>query len=154
MSDVTAECRSVRKLDDAINSSTPCIGHYMASAEGDASVRLTIGMLISDFDTFIDLKHRMSDSNIAEAVRGIVDEYRYLKIADLYLLFTKAKRGEYGSFYERMDTPTVMRMVRQYAEDRAYAAERMHIAEAADKRRKNSKHRGVRAKTYWPNTNA
>ena len=61
----------------------------------------------------------MSPEQIEKTSRFILEDYYYLKIADIYFVFTEAKKGRYGEFYESLDGAKIMSWFDKYVEQRA-----------------------------------
>jgi hypothetical protein len=66
-------------------------------------------------------------ARIVELIRLIVQEYSWLKPADIRMVFQNAKLGKYGEAYNRMDGPMILGWFKKYAEERIALAEELHI---------------------------
>ncbi len=66
-------------------------------------------------------------ARIVELIRLIVQEYSWLKPADIRMVFQNAKLGKYGEAYNRMDGPMILGWFKKYSEERIQLAEEIHI---------------------------
>lgn len=68
---------------------------------------------------FLSLKNSLNSEQIQETAYFIISDYPYLKISDLYLIFTNIKKGKYGQFYESINGLKIMSIFEQYCNERA-----------------------------------
>ena len=59
-----------------------------------------------------------SEEQLQELVDLIMSGYPDIKLSDVKLIFKKAKLGEYGEIYNRLDGPTILRWFKKYYEIR------------------------------------
>lgn len=91
-------------------------------AHRDANEDKTIALValnIAALDEYLHLNNRMTQIEIDTTARDIVQVYGgALSFADLNIILTKARRGQYGRFYERLGGPDIMAWIDQYYNDR------------------------------------
>ena len=63
----------------------------------------------------------MTEKQIDAIAMEVVSRYCALTIADVHVIFRKAKNGEFGELYESMDMPKVMKWFSDYFNDRCDA---------------------------------
>lgn len=68
----------------------------------------TIMMYLIDLREKINAKRHLSDEQIEEIAFEVVNSFYHFTIADIHVVFRRAKLGEYGEFYESIDMPKVM----------------------------------------------
>lgn len=102
--------------------------------ENRKSVVALVALHIAALDKFLSLKNRLSNEALDFIAEEVVDSFGgALSFIDVDLVMRKAKRGEYGEFYERMSAPQIIGWFREYFDERLDAAEAHSIQE--DKRR-------------------
>jgi len=79
---------------------------------------------------FVNVGKRMTDIQTFETAMIILQDYKYLTIADINLLFKRAKIGYYGKLYDRLDGQIILDWFRTYDKERAAAAVEDSINEA------------------------
>lgn len=79
---------------------------------------------------FVNVGKKMTDMQTFETAMIILQDYKYLTIADINLLFKRAKSGYYGKLYDRLDGQIILDWFRSYDKERAAAAVEDSINEA------------------------
>lgn len=80
---------------------------------------------------FVNVGKRMTDMQTFETAMIVLQDYKYLTIADINLLFKRAKSGYYGKLYDRLDGQIILDWFRTYDQERAAAAVEDSINEAS-----------------------
>lgn len=107
------------------NTPAKCISHDLPSLvnirkeNGDIKTRKMIEMWISDCNDFLNISRKMSPRQIQQTAVMILDEYYYFNLADINLVFTRAKKGQYGNLYESLDGMKIFSWFDQYDKERA-----------------------------------
>lgn len=96
---------------------------------------------IIDLQEKVGVKNKMNKDMIEECAMFILEEYYYLNIADINLIFTRAKKGHYGKLYESISMPKILEWFEDYSNDRAEIAFQTNLSE--HKAVKNSKSTGA-----------
>lgn len=89
---------------------------------GNVAVEAYIKLWLLDLNVVLDLKHPMKPRQIDTAAVGILQKYPSLNIAEINLIFTRVKFGEYTGTYDRVSVPTVMKWFSNYFDERSNAA--------------------------------
>lgn len=80
---------------------------------------------------FVNVGKKMTDMQTFETAMIILQDYKYLTIADINLLFKRAKSGYYGKLYDRLDGQIILDWFRLYDKERTAAAVEDSINEAS-----------------------
>lgn len=94
---------------------------------GEEAIEDIIRLYLIDLSENVNLKRPLRDSQVDNIAREVVAEYYSLTIADVHIIFRKAKRGEYGVLYESLDTPKVMTWFRDYFAERCQTGADMSV---------------------------
>lgn len=126
---VATKCRSVKA---AVEAGTPMLGEVV-HAGGEGQMLAFIEGNIIALAVFCNLpKGSITPSQIQTTADMILAEFGNLTIADVNLVFRRAKMGEYGPFYGRLDGQMILSWFGQYLDERCeYFAERSQ-AESGD----------------------
>lgn len=113
----------VRSLNDALALATtdrdkyPSLARLRASY-GTEKIEAVIKLHLIDLQNNVNLKRPLRPVQIDNIAREVVASFYSLTIADIHVIFRKAKIGEYGEFYESLDMPKVMSWFREYFDNR------------------------------------
>lgn len=99
-------------------SGTPALAEIKKEHGMDKAMNI-VQIWISNCNDFFNLPRKMSPAQIKETATMIMDDYYYLKIADINLVFTRAKKGYYGEMYQSLDGMKVYSWFTKYADERA-----------------------------------
>ena len=94
---------------------------------GDDYMLAYIEMWIDNLNDFVNTARKMTPGQIQETALFIYQDYHYLNIADLNLVFGRMKRGEFGKLYESIDGMKILEYFRIYGSERADKIEQMSI---------------------------
>jgi len=114
---------SVLTIKDAIN--YPTISQQIKQFGGQQVVMVFIAEVTRNLAGF-NVKENMSTEQIEMFCEDFISEYKYESIADLKIMFKKARLGHYGKTYAYIDSSQVMEWFGQYLNDKAEAREREH----------------------------
>ena len=89
---------------------------------GSEAIEDIIMMYLIDLRDKINAKRHLSDEQIEEIAFEVVSSFYHFTIADIHVVFRRAKLGEYGEFYESIDMPKVMGWFKAYDTARTDAA--------------------------------
>jgi len=110
-----SRCRS---LADIVNQKSITL----ASTKRIYGVEFTISYInewIVSLNEALNIQRKMSPEQIEKTSGYILDDFYYLKIPDIYFVFTEAGKGRYGEFYESLDGAKIMSWFDKYVEQRA-----------------------------------
>ena len=70
----------------------------------------------------IGVKNKMNDSQIAMCAQMVLEEFKYLNLADIQLVCKRAIKGYYGQFFESVSIPKVIEWFKLYFDERCESA--------------------------------
>lgn len=73
---------------------------------------------ITDLVMSFNIGKTMNQSQVGHAVRAIQEDYFYLKPTELKYCFENAKRGRYGTLYDRIDLAVICEWIEMYLVER------------------------------------
>ena len=118
----TLELTSVEQI---LKSDSPSFNLIRNQPNGEAISQAMISKLLIDFITFLNIGKTMSEVQIVETVKLIIEDYSALKPDDFVLFFSRAKRGYYGKIYDRMDGQIIFEWLEQFMFERDQEIERL-----------------------------
>lgn len=102
---------------------------------GEKKVLALIKLYLIDLNDLFNLKRPLSERMIEEIADEVINEFGHLNMADIHLIFKRAKHGENGDMYETLNVPKVITWFTNYFAERCDAA--------GDRSRSNAKERNV-----------
>jgi len=99
-------------------SQTPALA-IVKKEKGEKSVLTIIQILISDCNDFLNVARKMSAEQISQTANMILSDFYYMNIADINLVFTRAKKGYYGELYQSLDGMKIYQWFEKYSNERA-----------------------------------
>jgi len=81
-----------------------------------------IATWITNLVEFFQVGKRMGENQIIETSMLVLEDYYMLTLADINLVFTRAKKGHYGEMYDRLDGAIILSWFRKYWEERCQEA--------------------------------
>jgi len=112
-------------VEQILKSDSPSFNLIRNQPNGEAISQAMISKLLIDFITFLNIGKTMSEVQIVETVKLIIEDYSALKPDDFVLFFSKAKRGYYGKIYDRMDGQIIFEWLEQFMFERDQEIERL-----------------------------
>lgn len=97
---------------------------------GSQKVETIIKLYLVELCELVNLKRPLTERQIDAIAMEIVSRYYALTIADIHVIFQKAKNGEFGELYESMDMPKVMNWFANYFNDRCEAGANASLRES------------------------
>jgi len=85
---------------------------------GKETSLLILETWIVNLNDFLNISRKMTPEQIKETADMIYDEFYYLKISDISLIFKRIKTGFYGEFYESIDGMKLLKMFADYSQER------------------------------------
>lgn len=113
-------------VTEAISSSTPILAALKRS-EGEDFTRAILVKYLKDVITFFNIGKSMENAQVAQTVDIIIQQYYFLKLADIKLCFENLKTGKYGKLFDRLDGQIILMALSEYCEERMSVAEVLHI---------------------------
>jgi len=97
-------------------------------------VEALLKLQLIELNDILDLKRPLSELAIDTIAEELVANYGNMTMADIYLVFRRAKLGHYGELYESINVPKVMRWFEAYFGERCEACAARSIKEASSYR--------------------
>jgi hypothetical protein len=104
-----------------MNSDTPTLAE-IRKENGEDKVLTAIEAWIVDMGEFLNISRPMNPRQIRQTAVLVLSEFYYFKVADINLLFTRAKKGQYGELYGSLDGTKIYQWFEQYDIERAETA--------------------------------
>ena len=127
---VQVRCRMVNSYPAVFSCDMPSLIE-IEKAYGYEFLQAYLEGWIVNLREFVNVGKRMTDMQTFETAMIILQDYKYLTIADINLLFKRAKSGYYGKLYDRLDGQIILDWFRSYDKERAGAAVEESINEAS-----------------------
>lgn len=85
----------------------------------EESVIKYIILWLTKLNEFLNISRKMNFDQMQQTAEYILQDYYYLKQADLYYIFSQAEKGRYGEFYECLDGAKILSWFEKYDIERA-----------------------------------
>lgn len=125
---MSVKCRDVRSITDVFKSELPTLVR-IKKEYGNSFTEKYISAWIINIIDFFQVGKKMGDQQVYETSMMILDEYWMLNLADINLVFQRAKKGHYGELYDRLDGAIILSWFRKYFEERCQSAESISMRE-------------------------
>lgn len=86
---------------------------------GPKKLAAIIQMWIADINNFLNISRKMNTEQAQQTSTMILNDFYYMNIADINLVFSRAKKGYYGELYQSIDGMKIYLWFDQYATERA-----------------------------------
>lgn len=97
---------------------------------GDDFAQAYIETWIVNISEFVNIGKNMNENQIYETAQMILDSYPYFTLADINLIFKKAKKGDFGQIYDRLDGQIIFSWFTKYNSLRCSESEEQSINQA------------------------
>ena len=97
---------------------------------GETKLQALIKLYLIDLNALLNLKRPLSEQMIDAIAEEIVSQFGYLNMADINLVFRRAKTGHYGELYETINMPKVIGWFTDYFNERCAVAAERSVQEA------------------------
>ena len=119
--DAAIKLREFNTPAKCIASDTPHLA-VIRKERGEEATLALIEAWIVDANEFLNIQRTMNPRQIKQTAIMVLDDFYYFKIADINLLFTRAKKGQYGELYGALDGMKVYQWFEQYDYERSETA--------------------------------
>jgi len=119
----------VSTVPAALESETPSLA-VIKKQFGDDFTQAYIEGWIVHLREFLNIGNKMNDEQTQETAMIILDEFYNVTIADINIIFKRAKMGRWGEFYGRLDGQMILKWFDSYFQERCKAAAEKSITEA------------------------
>lgn len=104
---------SPKRAIDIVNSPNKSMS-FMIAQHGELKVKALLTLLISETLDFFSIANSMSDNQIAQTVNLILEDFSTYKPDYFILCFNRAKKGNYGKSYNRIDGQIIFEWLRAF----------------------------------------
>ena len=119
----------IATVEQALDSGSECLA-ALAERFDMKKVATLIKIQLVELNELLNLRRPLSETAIELIADEIMQTYKALTIADVYLIFRRARNGEYGELYESLNMPKVMTWFREYFDERCEIASSRSVEEA------------------------
>ena len=113
----------------AMGSSAPTLAGIRREYSEDFQIAY-LSVWIVNLNDFVNALRKMTPEQIEETATIICQEYAYLNLADINLVFRKIKKGEFGQLFAEIDGMKVLSWFEQYARERMHTAADISMSQA------------------------
>lgn len=122
-------CRGIATPLQAACSGNPCMA-FLVRDHGAEKVEALVKLQLVELNELLNLKRPLTERMIDVIASDIVADFRSLNMADVWLVFRRARSGHYGELYESLNTAKVEGWFHEYFNERCSAAEEESIRES------------------------
>jgi hypothetical protein len=122
-------CRTINDYPAVFQSQLPSLGSINRRYGIDFTQAYIEGWIVN-LREFVNVGKKMSDMQTQETAILILETYPSLTIADINLIFKRAKLGKFGSMYDRLDGQLILSWFDIYFSERCTAAANASMREA------------------------
>lgn len=116
---------AVKSIETAVSISTPAIGEIARQIKDNRPIRAYVAGHIVALRDFVNLRGAMTDDQTILTAELVLSEFPNVTLADVALIFRRAKLGQYGEFYGRLDGQMILSWFGKYFEERCgYCSEK------------------------------
>lgn len=126
---VQVRCRTINSYPDVFKCNMPSLWD-VEKTYGYECLQAYLEGWIVNLREFVNVGKKMTDNQTFETAMIILQDYKCLTIADINLIFKRAKSGYYGNLYDRLDGQIILGWFRRYFSERCNAAEEESINES------------------------
>lgn len=102
---------------DVVKSTNPILKDLVAK-HSEIKVMAILTLKIENLIKFFNIGKSMGATQIAETITLILENYPRLKPDDIELCFKKAKSGQYGQLYDRLDGQVILGWIFAYTQSK------------------------------------
>jgi len=121
---VAKSCKNVNSVPAVLETKLPTLA-TVRRTYGEDFTEAYVATWITNLVEFFEVGKRMGEYQIDETAMLIMQDYYMLTLADINLVFTRAKKGYYGEMYDRLDGAIILSWFRKYFEERCQEAASM-----------------------------
>lgn len=127
--------KAVTTIAEAFNLAEPAIA-TLAKERGLEKVQKAFRLQFARFAADLHIKDTLNESDIDFIVEALTtdENYKWLKAADIAILFKRIRMNKYGKLYQAMNTGTFFECLDKYCIERNGEIEKLRIQEAKEHR--------------------
>ncbi|MCF8219793.1 MAG: hypothetical protein K9J21_12540 [Bacteroidales bacterium] len=126
---IQKQLRKVSTVQAALEAETPSLA-VINKKFGEDFTQAYIEGWIVHLREFLNIGRKMTDEQTQETAMLILDEYYNISIADINIIFKRAKLGRWGQIYDRLDGQLILSWFDEYFQERCKASQEKSILEA------------------------
>ena len=107
----------IREISDVFKSDNKNLS-YLRKKSGKKQTLALLKLYLIDINELLNLRNPLTERMIDEIAETILNDYFFLTIADIYLIFKRIKTGHYGEFYGSINMPKVCQVFYDYSNER------------------------------------
>lgn len=112
------ELKNITTIDQCVKSGTPNLA-ILKKDQGEDRVLAMLEIWIVDINSFFNLNNKMTSQQIKQTALMILQDFYFLNIADINLVFTRAKKGKFGELYGSLDGSKIYIWFEKYEIERS-----------------------------------
>lgn len=109
--------RDIKNIKSAVEQETFSLAN-IKKAYSENFVIAYIETWIYNLNEFLNLTRKFNKDQITETAFYIYSDFYYLKLSEIYFVFTKLKKGTMGNYYQSIDGAIVYSYFKEYANER------------------------------------
>lgn len=118
-----------KNVIDVFKSQTPSLVKIQEVENGEMKLKALMFAIVSDLVQFFNVGKTMSTNQIGSTVELLIECYPVYKLDDFVLCFKRAKLGQYGKLYDRIDGNIILDWFEAYIQERNTEFEQLRINE-------------------------
>tara|TARA_R110000744_G_scaffold87868_1_gene171462 strand:+ start:3021 stop:3578 length:558 start_codon:yes stop_codon:yes gene_type:complete len=123
----------LKTVEDVVkNKGTALSG--LSNTVGKDSLHALIEIHIWNLNSTMNLQNKLNEAQVMEIAVEIISMYYYLTMEDIYLIFRKAKRGEFGKVYGSLSMIDIFEWFTKYDNERT----RVYVSESTKHKHNDS----------------
>ena len=126
---VQKKCRKINEIEQAIKSGTPSLAKINKQFGEDFLLAYIEGWIVN-LREFLNVGRNMTDTQTQETALLIMEQYYNITVAEINLIFKKAKIGHFGQIYDRLDGQVILSWFDIYYKNRCHTFAENSIQEA------------------------
>lgn len=117
---ISKSCRHINTPEQIFEQNLPTLGS-LKRRYGEEFVEAYLETWIIGMTEWVNIGKNMSEGQIRETASFILEDYIYLTLADINLVFKRAKKSFYGKIYDRLDGQIILDWFSKYHNERCIA---------------------------------
>ncbi len=106
----------------AFNSESVSLVGIKKQPDGETIAKAFLSVIVGELIEAFNVGKTMDKMQLGFSVNGIESDYYFLKIDELKYCFEQAKKGRYGTMYDRIDAAVIFGWLDKYLEERTEIA--------------------------------
>lgn len=102
---------------EAINSPSLSLAK-IRKEQGEIILDAALDILVADLIESFNIGKTMNELQLRFTIEAIKSDYYYLKLDEFKFIFSQAKKGRYGTMYDRIDCAVICEWIEKYMAER------------------------------------